>query len=239
LGRQGDGDASRGVAAARSEAGIDGGAQLRRGDLALAIPYGAVAAGLYICHSAWLAILLYHLGIVLCLAPSVSRRVARGLSRGWSPKAALPLVLASAASGPLLVLLWPEIALDPGNLSGGLAAFGLRGAPWWIFAVYYVTLHPVLEEAFWRSPEGPRGAAVLGATGITWGDLAFAGYHALVLRFFIPPLWNALVVLVLVLPAAAWRRVAERRGGQAVPVLAHAVAGVSTMIAVCVLAGML
>lgn len=211
---------------------------MRRADLALAIPYVAVLIGLYALRSAWLAILLYHAGILVCLLPALSRNASRELARGWSLTAAAPLLLASAASGPLLVLLWPAIALDSEGLAVTLANFGLLGPAWWAFAGYYVTVHPALEELFWRSPARPRGRPVWDRAGISWGDLAFTGYHALVLRFFVSPPWVLAILIILVLTALIWRRLATRYGGLAIPLLAHAIAGVSTLAAAYLLARM-
>ncbi len=66
--------------------------------------------------------------------------------------------------------------------------------------------------------------------------MAFAGYHVLVLVHFIRLPWAVASACVLALVAWAWRQVAMRRGGLAVPLVSHALAGLSLIAGACVLA---
>jgi hypothetical protein len=205
------------------------------------VPYGTVAAGLYLAHSAWIALLSYHLGMAGALLwargrwrgltrPGQGDRTATGLTAigsGWSSGTGAALALLCAGNGAAFVLLWPVVVRPGIRLPAVLEGVGLSpGAGLALFALWYVTVHPVLEEWFWRGllyDPSPRPAL---------SDAAFAGYHALVLAIFLRPEWTALSVACLLGAGWIFRRIAARHGGLAVPVAAHAVAGASTMAAV-------
>ncbi|MCK4415082.1 MAG: hypothetical protein KAY32_16240 [Candidatus Eisenbacteria sp.] len=203
---------------------------IRPNHLAMTLPYAAVLIGLYWLGSAWVAILLYHAGMGIFLLRCGSSKQRPGLLQGWSAAAGTVLSVTCAGTGPLLILLWPTAAGESHNISAILAAFGLHGGAWWLFAAYYVIVHPLLEEAFWR------GAQFSGHRGVALGDVAFAGYHALVLQYFLSPPWVLASVVSLLFVAWIWRRVGARYGGLAIPVVSHAAAGLSTMLAAYILA---
>lgn len=182
---------------------------------------------MHVFRSAWVAFLAYHawMAIVVLLARGSPRRTSlpRWITGGWSSRQALALAVFGAASGPLLVALWPIAERVP--LSTMLAELGLGGASLWIFAAWYVTVHPVLEEAFWR------GRLLSRARGLAGTDVAFAGYHLLVLPLFLLPHWAAIAFPLLAATAWFWRQVALRGGGLAVVIASHAAAGIATMAA--------
>lgn len=197
---------------------------------ALALPYVAVLAGLYGLRSAWAALLLYQAGMVFGLLRGRPRLTARRLVSGWRTREGILLSLLCAGAGPILVLLWPTIATTPTALPATLAHFGLSGTSWRLFALSYVTVHPLLEEAFWRAP-APRGARRPPGFDLA-RDAAFAGYHGLVLIRFLHPAWALVSLVPLVLVSRRWRRTAEAQGGLAVPMVSHSVASFSTVAAV-------
>jgi hypothetical protein len=198
--------------------------------VAAALPYAAVVAGLVAARSAWAAILLYHAGIVVLLAASGPRKKIRRVAGGWRTVAALTGAGAGGGAGVLLYVLWPYIAATGAGLETRLVDFGLGGRSWVVFAVYYATVHPVLEELHWRA----------GDTGTTrWPsgrDAAFAGYHAVVLPYFIAPFWVAVAFGVLLATAWIWRAAARRFDGLAVPLLSHIVADTGIVIAATAIA---
>jgi membrane protease YdiL (CAAX protease family) len=197
--------------------------------LAAAVPYAAVAIGLYAARSAWATILLYHVGIVLVLAATDWRR-RLGLARsGWRGGVAALTAAGAVGGGVALYVLWPYIDATPQGLGRALSDFGLTGAGWLTFAIYYSTVHPFLEELFWR------GDRAEGSGAPNWRDAAFAGYHVPVLRFFIGPAWIVISFVVLLLAAWLWRLAARRFGGLGVPLLSHAIADVSIITAATLL----
>jgi len=195
----------------------------------MVLPYFAVLTGLYLFRSAWLAILFYHAGMALYLACVHRNAGMPPIFKGWNSRAGVALSLLCASGGLLLYLIWPVAAIDRGALASTLEALGLHGTGWRLFVFYYLSLHPVIEEAFWR------GAHLSGQKGIIPADAAFAGYHILVLICFIKTPWTVTVFLILVLTAWLWRRITLRYGGLAIPIISHAAAGFGTMAAVCCL----
>lgn len=193
------------------------------------LPYPAVAIGLDVFHSAWGALLGYHACMGAAIA--VAGRGPWSLRRGWNGRAGAVAGLVAAANGVAFAALWPMIGRADHGLDAGLDAVGLRGQGLALFALWYVIVHPVLEEAFWR------GTLYTDARRLAPADVAFAGYHALVLPLFIRPAWVVVAFVVLTAAGFAFRRLAARYGGLAVPVVAHAAAGAGTMAAACWLAG--
>ena len=191
----------------------------------LLMPCIAVLIGLNILRSAWAAILFYHAVIVIYLFLTRSDRPRPALFRGWHTSTGIGLILLCACSGPLLVLLWPVIENVHGNLSAALDSFGLHGARWWLFAAYYVSLHPILEEIFWRGALSERNRS------INFTDIAFATYHMLVLLHFLKIPWVIVVFVILVLVSWFWRSIAGRYHGLAIPVISHMTAGLGIMTA--------
>jgi len=198
--------------------------------IAMALPYAAILIGLHGLGSAWLAILLYHAGIALYLLRAKRENLTSSLLRGWDPASGAALSLLCVGNGPLLVILWPMVAIEPGSLSTGLTTAGLGGVSGWLFAGYYVSVHPVLEEALWR------GALFSDRRGIAASDVAFAGYHALVLPYFVRIGWVPVVCVILALVAWMWRRAVRNFHGLAIPIVTHALAGLATMAAAYILA---
>ena len=194
------------------------------------LPYVAVFVGLYILNSAWAALLMYHIGIVLLVA--YDRRISswKRLCLGIKPWPLCSAVVFCLLSGPLIFGLWKfmalEAAVDPGVI---LARYGLNDSSWVCFMLYFVVVNPVLEELFWRD--------YLGADPSRFSlvDLAFAGYHVLVLCLFIKWPWVFLGFCILAITGCLWRRFSIEQQGLAVPWISHTAADASIMIAVCAL----
>ncbi|MBU1024044.1 hypothetical protein KKB99_07145, partial [bacterium] len=117
---------------------------------AFLIPYVAVVVGLYVFESAWLAILLYHAGIIFFLVKERSEISKKSVFSGWEIKTAIFSIITCSLAGLILYLLEHYLnilEIDPGST---LAEMGLKGTSWIVLCVYFVIVHPVLEEAFWR-----------------------------------------------------------------------------------------
>ena len=198
-------------------------------NIVLLLPCVAVVIGLSCLKSAWAAILLYHAVIVMYLFLVRRERPRRGLFEGWNTPVGAGLILLCACCGPLLVLLWPVIENVQYGLSSTLAAFGLKGVGWWLFALLYVSFHPLLEELFWRDAMDP------GNRRVDIVDVAFAAYHVLVLINFLKIPWVIVVFVILVMASWLWRRIAEKYQGLALPLLSHMTAGLGIMTAAYIL----
>ncbi len=197
----------------------------RARNIVLFLPCIAVLIGLNLFESAWTAILLYHAVIVIYMFLTRRNRLRRELLRGWNTAVGAGLILFCALCGPLLILLWPIIKNVPGGLSPVLEAYGIHGVSWWLFAVYFVSLHPILEELFWRGVMAPENSK------IDIVDVAFGAYHVLVLVHFLQLPWVILVFVILVLVSWLWRWIAQRYAGLTIPLVSHMTAGAGIMTA--------
>jgi hypothetical protein len=194
--------------------------------VSMGLPYLAVAVGLYGFSSAWTAILLYHGGILALLSVRGGAARLREVGRGWNVRWAVACSAAGAAGGALLYVLWPPEAPAGAALAEILSRLGLRDTAWRLFAIYFVTVHPLLEEIHWRGTlSDPR-------LGVSARDLAFAGYHAPVLVLLITGPLLAAALVALAAAAWAWRALAARLGGLAVPFVSHAAADLA-VVTVC------
>lgn len=190
------------------------------------VPYFAVLLGMVLLRNAWLAILLYHAGIVACLCFRKPAGLWRTLCGGAKSPLLLPGVVICALAAPVVFFMWPWFAASNGILPEWLARYGLTGWAWLLLMPYFSIVHPVLEEIHWRGidPEG--------VTGLCRQDVLFAGYHVLVLFQLIHWPWLFLVLGVLAASSWFWRWAADRFGGYAMPILTHAVADSAVMLAV-------
>ena len=194
--------------------------------LALALPYAAVLLGLYILRNAWATILLYHVGMVALLRLGWQKNLLRAVRQGWSAPAVVVTGIVFATGGLLLGLLWGTISREHVDLAETLKSLHLSGLSWWVFVAYYVTVHPILEEIFWRGylPGDHRFPVVL--------DVAFAGYHVLVLCIFIKLPWVMVSFGVLLFASWSWRQLVARYSGLGVAIASHAAADLSVIAVV-------
>lgn len=197
--------------------------------VAFALPYVAVLCGLYGYRSGWLAFLLYHAAVVFVLTSCRAwpRALAGFRSRPDDRRAALALGACGIGAGitgaGLMAWLWPWYAGDPAELLSALGAISLRGGAWTGFAVYHALVNPLVEEAYWRGALGEaRGL-------LRPSDLAFAGYHALVLARFTGPWPILLSVVVLACAGAFWRFTYRRTGTLWPATCAHLAADAAIM----------
>lgn len=197
--------------------------------VSILVPYLSVVIGLYLLQSAWAAILLYHAGMAIALGLGKQSKLLDLIRKGWDAKAAVFVSFLGATGGLLILLVLDTASLDHLDLGGKLAGFGLSGLSFWIFVAYYVTIHPMLEELFWRgylSRELPYRMLQ---------DVAFAGYHVLVLLIFLKAPWILLSFGLLWLSAWYWRGLCKRLNGLGVAIVSHAVADLSILLAVAYL----
>lgn len=198
----------------------------RRGPwLAAGLPYLAVGAGLYLAHSAWLAMLGYQAVMLAYIwrfrpADPGVQGPRDGLYR-WLPGL---MVVGSILVGVPLRLLWPWFG-ESADLAAALAGWGLTPESWWPFALWLCLFNPWLEQHFWRGVLGsasPRPAPT---------DAWFAGYHLLVVVTVAYWYWLPLVFGGLVLASWWWRQVIRVEGRFRGATIAHFVADLSILVA--------
>lgn len=194
--------------------------------LAATLPYIAVLLGMYLFRSAWLALLLYHAGILAFVAIRRPYGLWKRMWGGTKNPLLIPGLVGCALAAPVVYFMWPWFVASDAVLPEWLASFGLSGRAWLCFIPYFSIVHPILEEIHWRGFPAPR------ARGVCGQDLLFAGYHMLVLCQLISPLWLVLVFGILVGSSVFWRWAANRFGGYGLPILTHAVADAAVLAGV-------
>ena len=196
----------------------------------LAAPYLAVSAGMYLFHNAWVAFIAYHACIVTFLVVYRKPDLIKKLFCGWNWYVTAVLSVLSAMLILLAVGASQHVMLDSTDLMKTLSGFGLGNTSFYIFAALFVSVHPVLEELFWRSFHW-------GPCGTYWPvDIIFSGYHILVLTFFIT--WQGLLLIFAIISLAAllWRFCGQKLNGLATILFAHIVADIAILTSTILLA---
>lgn len=187
--------------------------------------YLSMVVGLYIFNSAWLAFAIYH-GLILCvmLHPK-SRPFLSGIFAGlrWGP--ALAVIVFGLSGGVVLYLLAPIAGISAGSMNPVLSRFGLTGWPWLAFILYHTFVNPFFEEIFWRGRLGSSSRKLI------MTDFLFAGYHILVLVWFLEPGFIVLSFCILVLTGWLWRQLRQSYGGLILSIISHMAADGSIMFA--------
>mgnify|MGYP003543466717 CR=1 FL=1 len=128
-------------------------------------------------------------------------------------------------AGVSLTIILPQTLSDSFTL--GLATKGLSKQNLFLFILIFVLVTPTLEEPFWRDYLGKsRGLLSL-------SDIAFAGYHLLVVALFLPSaywLFLPVILIGLSIVAAFWRWIFRTTQGLMIPWLSHAAADLSVML---------
>lgn len=179
------------------------------GLLALALlPWLLVAVALYHFRRFELAFLAYHGACFTCFW-ALGRK-----SGSW--RSALPFLVAALAFAPVATLAVMQF-VDLDRLRLVMSGFGF--VPWELplVAAWFLLVHPLAEEAFWRGTiyQGlSRDLPHLWAAGLS--SALFGAWHALVLVPFLPSWWwlGTLAVVGFGLAMAALYRA---RDGELVP----------------------
>ncbi len=191
-------------------------------------PYLFVYAGLFLFKSAWVAMLGFHLAILLTISVLRPRIPLNILFKTNHPQWIFPAVLLCSSGGVLIYCLYPLLG-DPNVLASQLAELGLEKASWFGFIAYFSLINPCVEEYFWRASFGSE------TKGLYAGDLFYAGYHGLVLAGRTPAWLIFLALTCLVFVGWLWRQVRREDEGLLIPVMSHLAADLSVMIGVYLL----
>ncbi|MFH1382205.1 MAG: CPBP family glutamic-type intramembrane protease [Chloroflexota bacterium] len=193
--------------------------------LSPAIPYITVSVGLFVFHNAWVAILSYHVGMLIMLflaRPGIT--VKQFVKSNNYPIPALTAVV-GAGGGALLYFLWPFL-LIPSDISAYTQSIGLVGRAWPLFLVYYVLVNPVLEEYYWRGYLGSQTRQV------TFNDWLFGGYHVIVLAGKMGIVWLIVAFLLLSCGGWFWRQMNRLSQGLLPSVVSHVAADITVMLTI-------
>ena len=197
--------------------------------VSVAVPYVAVLVGLYVLKNAWITIGLYHIPIALFLITGDRKSLLKKIRTGSNSTIAAVCIILAAMIFPIIFFFFKYMQLESVHLNTALADFGLYGASWFFFMIYFSIIQPFLEELYWR------GYLQSNHRYFSWTDLAFAGYHMLVLGLFIKPAWLVIAFIVLTGAAWVWRYIADKLGGLVVPLLSHVAADISIVAVTTIL----
>jgi membrane protease YdiL (CAAX protease family) len=179
-----------------------------------AFPYLAVWAGLYYFKNAWIALIGFHLAIILVLLTARSKVPIDILFKTrhftWTRRS----IFICAAIGAAIYYFHPYLGIAA-DLPLQLKSLGLDSSTWPAFIAYFTLANPFIEEYFWRAYLGSD------TRGLTFSDLTYAGYHGLVLLGKVHPLMNLISLLTLIFTGWLWRQICRQDEGLLVPVLGH------------------
>ena len=146
--------------------------------------------------------------------------------KGFPVLPGIPLAIACALSGLILYSLWPLIGISSAQLTQTLQSYAFTPRSLLIFVAYLGIVHAPLEDVYWHTLSASDTRL------FTVGDLAFGGYHVFVLWLFVPVSLALACFLLLALTSALWRFQARRYGGYALPLVTHALAGLSILASI-------
>lgn len=174
-------------------------------------PYIGVFLGLYVLNNAFVAISIYHLLVlpVIILNKKSYKALFKVKNYWW-----LVLCLFTAVCGIIFYFIWDYIKIRGLDLTESLGHYGLFGLNRILFLVYFCTVHPLLEELYWRFNSK--------------SDLFFAFYHFFVIRLFIEPLYAVICVIALYGIGKFWRYL-KNNGNGLIVLLTHSIADFSIM----------
>lgn len=189
-------------------------------------PYLAVFLGLYFFKNAFVSILIYHIGIICSLLFIKSDYRIKDLLKFENKLLLFVTTIICALSGLVLLYLWDYIELPNLNLFSEMNSIGLSGRYKILFLIYFSTIHPILEESYWRFfLKNEYKLFVL-------DDILFSLYHSFVLILFVK-LWFVIVCFIaLVLVSAIWRKIRQKKEENLIILVSHAVADFSIMLAI-------
>ena len=193
--------------------------------IAPSLAYLAVGVGLFVFHSAWGALLGFHAAIIISLWVARPRIPFAMLVKSTDIKWVLLSVLLCGSSGVALYFLWDLFGFA-GDLPAQVEALGLTPATWIPFIAYFALVNPFVEEYFWRGYLGNE------TKSLHVSDLAYSGFHGLVLLGKVPTGSIIFALSVLALAGWFWRQVAREEHGLLAPVLGHMAADLTILLAV-------
>jgi len=193
--------------------------------IAPSLAYLAVGIGLFIFHSAWGALLGFHLAIIaslLIVRPNISIAI---LFKNENIKWILLSALLCGSSGITLYLLWSHFRVA-NDLRQQIESMGLTIANWPIFIAYFTLVNPLVEEYFWRGYLGDK------TKSLHISDFLYAGFHGLILINKTGTFSILYALTLLVLTGWLWRQIARADGGLLAPVLGHMAADFTILMAI-------
>ena len=193
--------------------------------IAPTLAYLAVGVGLFLFHSAWGALVSFHVAIIISLLIARPNIPVTVLFKSTNIKWVLLSVLLCGSSGISLYFLWDTFRFA-NDLPAQVAALGLNSSNWLTFIAYFAIVNPFVEEYFWRGFFGNP------TKSLYVYDFIYSGFHALILIGKVHTYSIIFGLSVLVFAGWLWRQIAREDHGLLAAVLGHMVADFTILMAV-------
>jgi len=189
------------------------------------LAYLAIGIGLFVFHSAWGALLGFHVAIILSLLIARPNIPISILFKSNNFKWAFLSILLCGSSGVTLYFFWNLFGFA-NDFAQQIASLGLNDSNWLIFIVYFALVNPFLEEYFWRGYLGSKTKSLYRS------DFLYAGFHALILFGKVQAFSIVYALVLLVLAGWFWRQIFREDEGLLAPVLGHMAADFTILFTV-------
>ncbi|HEU0297063.1 MAG TPA: CPBP family glutamic-type intramembrane protease [Anaerolineales bacterium] len=193
--------------------------------IAPALVYLAVALGIFYFHSAWGALLGFHIVIISSLLIARPNIPISVLGESHNIKWTALSILLCGSSGVTLYFLWNYFGVGS-DFPAQVESLGLNSLTWPLFIAYFALVNPFVEEYFWRGYLGNPTKGLYGS------DFLYAGFHALILIGKLQVGWILYGLAVLMLAGWFWRQIMRVDQGLLAPVLGHMAADFTILLAV-------
>jgi membrane protease YdiL (CAAX protease family) len=193
--------------------------------IAPALVYLAVALGIFYFHSAWGALLGFHIVIISSLLIARPNIPISVLGESHNIKWTALSILLCGSSGVTLYFLWNYLGVGS-EFPAQVESLGLNSLTWPLFIAYFALVNPLVEEYFWRGYLGNPTKGLYGS------DFLYAGFHALILIGKLQVGWILYGLTVLMLAGWFWRQIMRVDQGLLAPVLGHMAADFTILLAV-------
>jgi len=193
--------------------------------IAPTLAYLAVGIGLFLFHSAWGALVGFHVAIIISLLIARPNIPVTVLFKSTNLKWTILSVLLCGSSGISLYFLWDTFRFA-NDLPAQVAALGLNSSNWLTFIAYFAIVNPFVEEYFWRGFFGNP------TKSLYVYDFIYSGFHALILIGKVHTYSIIFGLSVLVFAGWLWRQIAREDHGLLAAVLGHMVADFTILMAV-------
>lgn len=187
--------------------------------------YVAVILGMFLFRNAWVALLTFHLAIIIAVLIAKADTSLKILLTSRSFKWTLLTVILCGSTGVTLYVFWDKFGITH-DLAAHVEAMGLNRSGWIPFIAYFTLVNPFVEEYFWRGYLGSRSVHFAAS------DFLYAGFHGLILVNKVRTDMIVYSIAVLILAGWFWRQIARADGGLRAPLLGHMAADFSILTAV-------
>ena len=193
--------------------------------IAPALAYLAIGLGMFVFHSAWGALVGFHIAILVSLLIARPNIPVSILLKSTNSKWMILSILLCGSSGFTLYFLWDRFGFV-NSLPIQVKSLGLNSATWLPFIAYFTLVNPFVEEYFWRGYFGNP------TKNLYLYDFIYSGYHGLILIGMVGVRSIVFALSMLVLAGWFWREIAREDQGLLAPVLGHMAADFTILIAV-------